>query len=76
MSRPRSPDHHHVAGASPCVRQPREDNLMTTLWHRAYCNWYDHHTAKHPVRAAVWGWTADRICDVADVVGWTRATNG
>lgn len=34
---------------------------MTALWHRAYCRWYDHDRAGHRVRAAVWGWWADRI---------------
>lgn len=31
-------------------------------WHAAYCRWYDADRAGHPIRAAVWGWLADRIC--------------
>ncbi|WP_281380807.1 hypothetical protein [Nocardioides panaciterrulae] len=35
--------------------------MRTALWHRAYCNWFDHDRAGHNVRAAVWGWLADRL---------------
>ena len=31
------------------------------VWHRAYCTWYDHDRAGHRLRAAVWGFFADRI---------------
>lgn len=31
------------------------------LWHGAYCAWYDHDRAGHGLRAALWGWFADRI---------------
>lgn len=31
------------------------------VWHRAYCSWFDHKHAGHRLRAAVWGWFADRI---------------
>lgn len=30
-------------------------------WHAAYCRWYDHDRAGNRVRAAVWGFIADRI---------------
>ena len=32
------------------------------IWHAAYARWYDHHLAGHRIRAAIWGWIADRIC--------------
>lgn len=31
------------------------------LWHVAYCAWYSHDRAGHRIRAALWGWYADRI---------------
>lgn len=34
---------------------------MPNVWHRAYCNWYDHDRAGHRVRAAAWGFIADRL---------------
>lgn len=37
----------------------------TAIWHRAYCTWYDHHHAGRRVRAAVWGWIADRLVRLA-----------
>ncbi len=47
---------------------------MTTLWHRAYCRWYDHREAGHRLRAAVWGWVADRLVTVGDALGWPEAS--
>lgn len=40
-----------------CEDLPR----ATSRWHGAYCRWYDHREAGHRVRAALWGWYADRI---------------
>lgn len=37
----------------------------TALWHRAYCNWYDRDRAGHRVRAAAWGFIADRLARFA-----------
>jgi hypothetical protein len=37
------------------------DTLGTTVWHRAFCNWYDHDRSGHTIRAHVWGWVADRL---------------
>lgn len=34
---------------------------METIWHRAYVRWYDNNRAGRRVRAAVWGWVADRL---------------
>lgn len=32
----------------------RHDTLGTTIWHRAYCNWYDTKKARHtPPRCRV-----------------------
>lgn len=42
------------------------DGAATTLWHRAYCRWYDHDRAGHRARAAAWGWIADRLVRVGD----------
>lgn len=36
-----------------------------SIWHRAYCRWYDNRATGHTVRAAVWGWVADRIVHFA-----------
>lgn len=38
-----------------------DDTIGTRLWHPAYCAWYDQDRAGHRLRAAVWGWIADRI---------------
>ena len=37
---------------------------MTDVWHAAFCRWYDHRKAGHRVRAALWGWIADRLVNV------------
>lgn len=34
------------------------------LWHAAYRRWYDHDAAGHRLRAAAWGWAADRLCSL------------
>lgn len=36
--------------------------MSTQSWHRAYVRWYDHFYAspRHGIRAAIWGWIADR----------------
>ncbi len=44
-----------------CKCDDRSHEAGTAIWHRAYCNWYDHDRAGHTVRAAVWGWLADRV---------------
>lgn len=44
-----------------CVCDDREHAPGTALWHTAWCRWFDHHRAGHRVRAAVWGWVADRL---------------
>ena len=31
------------------------------IWHGAYCAWYDHDRAGNKIRAASWGWFADKI---------------
>lgn len=38
-----------------------DDQIGTRVWHGAYCAWFDHDRAGHRLRAAVWGWFADRI---------------
>lgn len=37
------------------------NDKQTDRWHRAYVRWYDHHYAGHRMRAAVWGFIADRL---------------
>ncbi|NYD39926.1 hypothetical protein BJZ21_004041 [Nocardioides panaciterrulae] len=44
-----------------CKCNDGRHDMRTALWHRAYCNWFDHDRAGHNVRAAVWGWLADRL---------------
>lgn len=34
------------------------------IWHKAYQRWYEHHQAGHRIRSKVWGWTADRFCEI------------
>jgi len=43
---------------------------MSDIWHRAYCRWYDHRAEGHAIRAAVWGWIADRLVNIGDALGW------
>lgn len=33
-------------------------------WHSAYVRWYDHDRAGNGIRAAAWGWVADRLAGV------------
>lgn len=33
----------------------------TRAWHHAYAAWYDHRDAGHRIRAAMFGWLADRL---------------
>lgn len=35
--------------------------LGERVWHRAYCGWYDHDRAGHPLRARAWGYVADAL---------------
>lgn len=49
-----------------CRCNDREHDTMTALWHGAYCRWYDHHYGGRSLRAAVWGWVADRLVNVGD----------
>ena len=44
-----------------CKCEDGRHETGTALWHRAYCDWYDHDRAGHKVRAAIFGWIADRI---------------
>lgn len=44
-----------------CKCDDGSHDLGTALWHRAYCNWFDHDRAGRTVRAALYGWLADRI---------------
>ena len=37
--------------------------MKLKVWHYAYRTWRDHYEAGHAKRAAVWGWTADRIAE-------------
>ena len=37
----------------------------TRIWQKAFNAWYDHKQAGHRIRAAVWGWVADRLCTFA-----------
>lgn len=48
-----------------CVCPDGRHPVGTALWHRAYCRWLDHSRAGHGVRAALWGWAADRLVSVA-----------
>lgn len=49
-----------------CLQLPYEGEPMNkhNIWHAAYARWYDHDKAGHRVRAAIWGWVADRACDI------------
>lgn len=38
-----------------------EGSIGTRIWHPFYCAWLDHGDAGHRVRAAVYGWIADRL---------------
>lgn len=49
----------------PCICDDERHPLGTALWHRAYCRWYDHRDRGHEVRAALWGWIADRLARFA-----------
>jgi hypothetical protein len=53
-----------------CTCADQRHDLMTALWHRAYCAWYDHDRAGHRRRASAWGWVADRLVRVGDLVRW------
>lgn len=53
-----------------CICPDRRHDTMTALWHRAYCHWHDHHRAGHTLRAAAWGWLADRLVRLGDALGW------
>jgi hypothetical protein len=44
-----------------CKCNDERHDVGTALWHRAYCNWYDHGQRGRGVRARVWGWIADRL---------------
>lgn len=44
-----------------CKCDDRSHTTATALWHRAYCNWYDSDQSGQRVRAALWGFTADRL---------------
>jgi len=37
-----------------------------SVWHGLYCHWEDAAEDGHAIRAAVWGWLADRV------VRWVR----
>jgi len=40
------------------------------LWHSFYARWYDHREAGHRLRAAAWGWVADRTVRLIEATGW------
>lgn len=44
-----------------CKCEDGQHEPGTALWHRAYRNWYDADRAGHAIRAAVWGFVADRL---------------
>jgi hypothetical protein len=48
-----------------CKCDDGSHTLGVALWHRAYCNWYDHRAAGNRARTAVWGWVADRFVALA-----------
>lgn len=48
-----------------CLCDDGKHDTGTALWHRAFCRWYDHKHAGHQLRAASWGWLADRLCRYA-----------
>lgn len=56
--------------ALPCKCNDQAHDPLTALWHRSYCAWYDHDRAGHRRRARVWGWVADRLVQVGDLLGW------
>lgn len=43
----------------------KHGSLGTTLWHRAYCNWYDADRSGRRRRATAWGAIADRLARFA-----------
>jgi hypothetical protein len=49
----------------PCICGDGHHEFMTALWHRSFCRWYDHDRAGHQLRAAAWGWLADRLARFA-----------
>lgn len=44
-----------------CKCNDGQHDTKTALWHRAYCAWYDADRGGKRVRAAAWGWIADRL---------------
>lgn len=44
-----------------CKCDDGSHRTRTALWHRAFCNWYDHDRAGNKRRAGMWGWVADRL---------------
>ena len=49
-----------------CICNDRRHDTWTALWHQAYCRWWDRRDRGHGLRAAVWGWLADRLVVVGD----------
>ena len=44
-----------------CICNDQRHPLGTAVWHQAYCRWYDQRAAGHRIRAAVFGFLADRV---------------
>lgn len=44
-----------------CKCSDGRHEVGTAMWHRAYCNWYDARAAGRTIRAAAWGFVADRL---------------
>jgi len=34
---------------------------IENVWHSLFCRWLDARDDGHTIRAAVWGWLADRV---------------
>lgn len=57
-----------------CKCDDGRHDTATALWHRAYCNWCDADRAGHTLRARMWGFVADRVCNLNDrIFGWGPA---
>jgi hypothetical protein len=44
-----------------CACNDQRHDVATALWHRAYIRWYDCRDQGREIRAAAWGWLADRL---------------
>lgn len=48
--------------------------MRERIWEAAFDRWARHYAENHEVRAALWGWVADRVADLFDRIGWGQET--